>query len=395
MIYDYQSKSGVIVPDTANVREEVANEFKEALGQDLDTSDSTPQGLLINAETVARQSVANNNALLANQINPNIAEGVFLDAIWGLTGGQRLKATKTLVYNVLLKGIPSTTIAEGLIVQSGSNEFTSISTVTLNAQGSASVTFQAVNSGAIACPINTLTQIITPVLGLESVNNPIAGVIGKEEESDQAARKRRRNTLALQGVALPEAIISNLYDLDGVKSLAFRENTANETAIIDGITMKPHSIWACINGGSEQDIAKTLLNTKSLGAGYNGNIEVNVIDETSGQRYKVQFDRPEEILIYIKVTVNTTYSSVDPYTAIASAIINYANGEQEGEVGFVVGSSISPFEISGAVNREYPSLFVKKVELSTDGVNYAVAEINIALDQLAITTEGLVSVVVE
>lgn len=395
MIYDYQSKSGVIVPDTANVREEVANEFKEALGQDLDTSDSTPQGLLINAETVARQSVANNNALLANQINPNIAEGVFLDAIWALTGGQRLKATKTLVYNVILKGVPNTTISEGLIVQSGSNEFESISTITLNSTGDANVTFQAVNSGAIPCPVNTLTQIVTPILGLESVNNPIAGVIGKGEESDQASRKRRRNTLALQGVALPEAIVSNLYDLDGVKSLAFRENTANERTIIDGITMNPHSIWACIDGGSEQDIAKTLLNTKSLGAGYNGSIEINVIDNESGQQYKVQFDRPKEILIYIKVTVNTGGSTADPYTAIPSSINNYANGAQEGEDGFVVGSSVSPFEIASAINREYPSLFVKKVELSTDGVNYSVAEINIALNQLAITTEGLVTVVVE
>lgn len=395
MIYDYLTNSGVIVPDTADTRNEVVNEWKQALSQDLVTDDETPEGLLINAETLARQAVARNNAKLANQINPNIAEGVFLDAIWALTGGQRYQATHTIVYNVILRGVPGTIIPESTIIQSGNNQFESLSQVTLNASGQATVNFQSIELGAIPCPVNTLTQIITPVLGLETVNNPLSGRLGKEQESDQAARIRRRNTLALQGRALPEAIISDLYALDGVRSLAFRENTSDQTAVIDGISMKPHSIWVCVDGGSDTDIATSLLNTKSLGAGYNGSTVIDVVEPTSGQTYEVMFDRPTQIPIYIKVTIKNNTSTLNPNLVIRESIMNYVNGDQEGEEGFVVGANVSPFELASAINREYPILFIRKVEISKDGINYSIDELEIALDQLAVTTQGLITVVLE
>ncbi len=394
-MYEYLTESGVIVPDTADTRNEVVSEWRNALGQDLITDDETPQGLLINAETIARQEVARNNANIANQINPDLAEGVFLDAIWALTGGGRYKATHTIVKNVELRGVPTTSVPEGTILQSGSNQFESISQTTLNASGKAVVNFQSLALGAIPCPVNTLTQIITPVLGLETTNNPLSGVLGKEEETDQAARLRRRNTLALQGRALPEAIISDLYSLDGVRSLAFRENVSNETAIIDGIEMKPHSIWVCVDGGSDSDIAKSLLNTKSLGAGYNGDVNISVVETVSGQTYEVLFDRPEPVLIYIRVIIKKNNTAIDANLAIRSSIIRYVSGEQEGEQGFVVGNSVSPFELASAVNREYPTLYVKKVEVSTDNVVYSSDTLPIALDEIAITTEGLILVVTE
>ena len=77
----YVTNTGVIVPDTADVKTQVQNEFKEALGQDLSLEDSTPQGRLIDAETIARKAVLTNNAQIANQLNPNTASGVYLDAI--------------------------------------------------------------------------------------------------------------------------------------------------------------------------------------------------------------------------------------------------------------------------------------------------------------------------
>ena len=394
-MYEYLTESGIIVPDTADTRNEVASEWRNALGQDLIIDDETPQGLLINAETIARQEVARNNANIANQINPDLAEGVFLDSIWALTGGGRYKATHTIVQNVELRGVPATRVPEGTILQSGNNQFESISQATLNESGRAFANFQSLALGAIPCPVNTLTQIITPVLGLETTNNPLSGVLGKEEETDQAARLRRRNTLALQGRALPEAIISDLYSLDGVRSLAFRENVSNETAIIDGIEMKPHSIWVCVDGGSDSDIAKSLLNTKSLGAGYNGDVNISVVETVSGQAYEVLFDRPEPVLIYIRVTIKKNNTAIDANLAIRSSIIRYVSGEQEGEQGFVVGNSVSPFELASAVNREHPTLYVKKVEVSTDNVVYSSDTLSIALDEIAITTEGLILVVTE
>ena len=96
-VYDYILTTGVIVSDTGVINEEVITEYQQAFGSDLVTTPNTPQGVLITAETAARVAVADNNAALANQINPNVAGGVFLDAIGALTGTYRTPATPSTV----------------------------------------------------------------------------------------------------------------------------------------------------------------------------------------------------------------------------------------------------------------------------------------------------------
>ena len=93
----YTTQNGVLVPDTADLKSDVEQEFTNALGQGLDLSPETPQGRQIEAETLARKEVLNNNALIANALNPNTSFGVFLDALSALTGTTRRWATHTLV----------------------------------------------------------------------------------------------------------------------------------------------------------------------------------------------------------------------------------------------------------------------------------------------------------
>src|ERR1700744_6527208 len=100
--YEYLQQTGVVVPDTSGLLADVQTEYQTVFGSDLIVTPNTPQGVLITAETLARTEVVNNNAALANQINPNVAGGVFLDAILALTGVQRTPASPTLVTNVTL-----------------------------------------------------------------------------------------------------------------------------------------------------------------------------------------------------------------------------------------------------------------------------------------------------
>src|SRR5262245_56358910 len=111
--FEYITETGVIVPDTAELQTQVEGEFKEAFGADLIVTPNTPQGVLITAEVSARSGVLRNNAALANQINPNLAGGVFLDAIWSLTGGQREAADFSFIPDVSLLGLPGLPIPAG------------------------------------------------------------------------------------------------------------------------------------------------------------------------------------------------------------------------------------------------------------------------------------------
>lgn len=394
MSYQYIDSTGVIVADTADTLTTVQNEFKAAFGSDLIVTADTPQGVLITAEALARDAVIRNNADVANQINPNLAGGIFLDAICALTGVERIAATRSSV-TAQLTGVAATLIPAGSQAQTAAGDiFFSASDVTLDVNGEGSVTFYSQSYGPIACGVSELTQIVTGVLGWETITNWDAAVLGANLQSDVSLRAYRRNTLAQQGVSISEAITSALNAVDGVKSLSFRENTANTTATIDGISMVAKSVYACVDGGTDAAVAAALLANKTCGAAWNGSTTVSVVDEFSGQTYSVSFARPTEIDISVKVTIRSGTSLTDPETAVKNSIVAYANGEMGDESGFTVGNNVSPFELAGAVNQQNPSIFVKLVEISADGGGtWQSTEYAIALDEVARTNVGLISVV--
>ncbi|UVE47619.1 hypothetical protein KS461_10130 [Pseudomonas chlororaphis] len=391
--FEYITSTGVIVPDTAEIQAEVISEWKASFGQDLDVGAETPQGVMITAEVEARDNVARNNADLANQINPDQAGGIFLDAIWSLTRGGRLAATRSQAIGVILGGQPGTIIQVGsrASVEGTGDLFELAATVIIGSNQEAIGVFQSVEFGPIKAPATQLKNIVTGVLGWETVSNPANAIEGRLQESDISARRRRRNTLALQSVAMPEATVSRLYDTEGVESLSFRENITNTPQTIDGVLLKPHSVYACVDGGSDQAVAEALLASKSLGSGWNGSVTVNVVNAASGQTYVVQFDRPQVVPVFIRVTAR--YNNVDGQTIIPDAVMRYVNGGLEGDAGFVVGNDVSPFELAGAVNQVEPRIFVRLVEISTDGVIWQSNALSISIQQKAQTTLGSIQVI--
>lgn len=391
--YEFITSRGVIVPDTASLRTDVENEWKEAFGQDLVVTPDTPQGVLITAETEARDAVARNNAELANQINPDIAGGIFLDAIWRLTRGTRRPATRSIISGAILGGVANTIVPAGSLaaVQGSGDQFRTTATVIIGAGGTATVNLESVEFGPIAAPAGQLVNVATAVLGWETITNPSAAALGRLEESDIAARRRRRQTLALQGASLPEAIMSRVSALEGVRSIAFRENVANTTQVIDGLTLDPHSVYVAVDGGVQAEIADALLASKSTGAGWNGNTSVSVVDPFSGQTMTVLYEIPAAIQVFARVTAR--FNGLDGQTIIPQAIVDYANGELEGDEGFAIGRDVNPFELAGAINQVEPRIFVTLVELSTDGITYSAAPITISLQEVARISAGSVTVI--
>lgn len=392
--YTYVESTGTIVPDTAAIQAGVEAEFKAAFGADLIVTPNTPQGVLIAAETSARSAVVRNNAAVANQINPNLAGGVFLDAIWALTRGQRIAASYSVCYGTSLTGLAGTVIPAGSQASLPDGTlFASVSAVTLGPGGTATVDFQAVETGPIAVSAGALSQIVTAVLGWDTISNPTAAVPGRLVEGDIAARSRRKNTLSLQNVALPQSITSALYDVPNVVSLAFRENYTSAPATIDGIALVANSVWACVDGGTDTAVATAMLAHKSLGANWNGAVTVNVVEPVSGQTYTVKFDRPTSVAVQARLTVRNLSALIDVTAAVRQAILDYANGLIEGEAGFVVGAKVSAFELAGAVNRQTPGVYVQMCEVSLlSPVSWVAGEIAIALNQKATILSGNIAV---
>ena len=404
-VYEYLLTTGVIISDTSVIQTDVENEFKDAFGTDLVISPNSPQGVLITAETAARVAVADNNAALANQINPNVAGGVFLDAIGALTGSFRSPATPSTV-TVTLTGVSGTTIPAGSQVSDSvyQNVFQTVASVTI-VDGSATVIMTSVLNGMIVAGANTLTQILTAVLGWETCNNPAAAVLGTTTESDEEFRNDLRVTLAAQGASTAQAIISAVNQVENVKSSKFLENIAPTTQTIEGVVMIGHSIYMCVDGGLPLSVAEAMQSKKSAGAAYNNgasgayggtNVSQDVIVPYSGQTITVLFDTPDIIQIGVAISVVVTQSVQDPTTAVQDAILNYANGLLSNQAGLVVGANVSPWELSGAVTSQYPGIYVQSLQIksSTLSIAYQYTEIAIAPWQKAVIQQSAIVVTV-
>jgi len=399
--YDYIEETGTIIPQTSNILGETQQEYKEVFGDDLNVAPSTRQGRLIAAETLSRSSVVRNNAALANQINPNLSGGIALDAIIALTNPEgRDSASSTFVASVDLAGVPGTIIPALSVAQTPAGDrFVSLTTVTLDVGGNATVDFQSEVEGPIPCGIGQLTSIVDGPLGWETVNNTIAGVLGTDRQSDVSAKRVRRNTLATQGTALSEAIISGLSNpliTPGVRSVAFRENPTDAPVIIDNVNLVANSIWACVDGGTDIDIANTLLNRKNGGCNYNGSVVVNdVVDPSSGQLYDISFERPTDVPVIVRATVQVNEALQDPETEVRQAILDYANQLLPNFDGFVVGNNVSPFQISGAVTQEVSGIFVAMMEVSLAApVSWQTTEIPLEIFEQASIGSNDITVIV-
>lgn len=401
--YEFVTDTGVIIPDTSTVLAEVEAEWIAIFGADLDLDPETPEGVLIAAEVTNRIAAATNNALLANQINPDFASGTFIDAIWALTGGARAAATRSgFSTNVDLTGVSGTLIFAGTIAATtAGDQF--VSTVTTPILGGvASVPFVSVETGAIPCPINSLTVIVTAVIGWETVNNPVAATLGVATQTDISTRAERKQTLGAQGSALSVAVFSKVRAVANVTSLTFREN---QTAVAitptppDNIDLVANSVWVCVSGGTDADVAAALLNSKTAGADWNnGNsalpVTEVVLDTTSGQNYTVEFDRPDLIPVLYRVTILPTTIS-NSSDIIKNAVEAYVNGELDGLTGLDVGADVTGWSAAAAVGIVEPGLIVTKVEVTTVlAASFQTATIDIELFEQATADASSVSVLI-
>ena len=402
--YQYNTTTGVIVPDTSDVKAEVEQEFKTALqADDLDTSPATPQGRLIEAETIARKRTIENMALIGNMMNKDQAFGKWLDSLGATFGVVRIGATRTRV-SCTVSGEEGTVIPENAQAKDTSgNIYYLENSVTIGSGGTATADFLCMEKGAIECPAGTLTQIVTAVLGWESITNSTDGDKGYNEESDNEFRQKF-GTKQYQGKALVDDVRSAILAVDGVKSCYVKSNgksvsdtIVNESDSNLNITLPAHSLYVCVDGGDNDEIARAIFNTYSIGCDFaSSNNETTVVDE-GGVSYDIYFDNFEasgggtNIPIYVAITVKTG-STNDLTDSIKEAIQSYANNEIESVDGLKVGVNVNAFEIACAVNEQIPELFVQSVKIGLSSGSETLDNIAIGANEKAIIPKANITV---
>lgn len=370
-LYEFVSKSGIAIPDTSTLKTKVEQMMYTIFGADLDVTEETPMGRLIEAITMLMAQTLGVNAQNANQLNIYQSTGAYLDAIGSLFGVVRKGATRTRV-KIKVTGTCDTVPAESLIETENGDMFFVEDDIELQ-NGTGEGYALSSETGAVPCDFGTLTKIQSQVIGWESVTNMATSpVYGTSVETDAAFRERIIAARAT-GSASVEAIANAIYSCDDQVSSCFvLENGYNQPIVKRGVTLPAHTIYACVNGGNEDAIAQAIFRTKTTGAGYVQSAGTatkktkTITDSLSGQTYSIIFFRPIELSVSFEVSVNrNSYGGMNIVSDLRKALQDYAN-----ECG--IGGSISKSGAVAYIAQKIPAVEVTDISMSIGGANYNV-----------------------
>jgi uncharacterized phage protein gp47/JayE len=159
---------------------------------------------------------------------------------------------------------------------------------------------KAVLYGEVTQEVGSINQIVTPVLGWDSVANTSSPSGGRLTETDAELRLRFRNTKFERAINSVESLYSAITLVSGVSSFAVYENDTGST---NSIGLPPHSFQAIVEGGLSADIATALWQNKPAGITSFGNTPTTILD-SNGFEHIIRFSRPT--LSNIKVEISLT-----------------------------------------------------------------------------------------
>lgn len=324
----FNQSTGVAVPSTREIRADIEAMVLERI-PGISTDSATPMGQIIDIITAEVEAKNAEIAFLANQYNPAIAQGVFLDGLAALYGLERKTSEPTIV-QCTCTGLRGTVIPYGAIVQDGNgNQLRQnrVGGVAIGDDGTVSTFFATVEHGAIEIGPETVTQIVTVIAGWDAVTNEAAGITGRVVESDSELYTRMIQSYAINANGSVANIQSNLQALEGVLDCTVLENTSNQPVQQFGVTLEPHSIGVAIVGGEDTEIAEVIFNRKPGGTATTGDTQVTFVDTGHlNAPYTYNIIRPDPVTFDVQVNFFGSALSDATQQAIKAAIQDDFNG---------------------------------------------------------------------
>lgn len=272
--------TGVVLPAEADVLTGVQSDINQAFGGGVNPALNTPQGQLSQSLTAIIGDKNNQIAEVANQVNPDYADGRWQDAIGRIYFIDRNPAEATAI-NVTCVGLSGTVIPVGAKVSDANgNIYACTAAGTIPTGGSISLQFACAVYGPTAVPATV--SIYQTVVGWDTATIT-GGTVGSNVESRADFEYRRRNSVALNGKGSLPSIYANVFAVSGVLDVYVAENTTNAPITVgsSNYSLAPHSIYVAAVGGTAANIAQAIWLKKDVGADYNGNTSV-VVTDTSG-----------------------------------------------------------------------------------------------------------------
>lgn len=385
----YIDNSGIHVPSYRDIIDYYVSKAKEIFGSDIylgeDSQDYQMLSILARASAASLQAAVDSY----NARDPDTAFDDTLDGLVTINGIERKPSTYSTV-NLNLTGIPYTIIRGGVVQSVSGDKWNLPSEVVLGADGKALVTGIAQEKGAVVALTGEINKIVTPTYGWSTVDNPDAANVGQPVETTPALKARRKIAVATPSQTPLESLSAGINNLLGVTDFQVYEN---DTKVTDSRGFPGNSITAVVQGGVDEEIAKTISKLKNMGVLSYGDVTIPVTNEY-GSTLNISFFRPELVPTYI--TVNIT--PLSGYTTevgdqIKQAIIDYYSNMKIGdnlynsqlwEAALSVSPDVRPYfainpakgitvglESGSQSNQNLTATFKQKFTLDSDNITIA------------------------
>lgn len=338
--------------------------FGPSINLDADSMDG--QSLGIFAESISNLDQLSEDVY--HSLNPQSATGLALSRLVQLNGIRRIEGTYSTV-DLLCVGQQGTVIPAGSLVKSTSTNatFQTIADATIPLAGQISIAAKASSKGVVLAPAGTLTKIDSPIYGWQTSTNLLDAVPGRDEETDEKLRLRRRASTSTPGQAILDAIYGALSNLSAVLQAKVYENA---TDAIDANSLPPHSIYCIVEGGADADILKTIWLKKTAGTTTYGTTSGTVSD-SQGNPHTLKFSRPTSVNAYVTVNLHTRPGwPTDGVQRIKDALTAWAVANQS--IGEEVIQSRLFDPINSVPGHSIDSLFIGTAAAPTGTANIAV-----------------------
>jgi len=302
---------GIQVQTFQEIYDELAAGYRAIYGEDINLDADSPDGQRVAIEAQLVLDAQSFGALEYNQRDPDFALGQSLNSIIKLSGITRRPATRSQVDVSIVTDRPMTLPEDYAVEDDLGQAWTTLNAIDIIA-GATTVTLFAENFGAVEADPATIVNPVTVVIGVLSVTNPLAAVVGIDEETDQELRVRRNGSLETPQSSSTGRMFTALASLTNVTDVVVYEN---DTDITDADGIPAHSLWIVVEGGAVSDIVETMVKNKTGGKGMVGAVTGTFNESVlrpDGSTFVIvhtmTFDRPS--IVPVMVRLDATFVDV-------------------------------------------------------------------------------------
>ncbi|WP_023640352.1 baseplate J/gp47 family protein [Dickeya zeae] len=394
------TENGLLVPDVSDVLAGRLTDMTTALGGGASQSLSSPQGQIAQSDTEIIAQEYDKLLCLFNQVNPDYATGRWQDGIGRIYFMDRISAQGTVV-TAQCVGLVGTIIPAGsTAIDVNGYIYATSDPATIPTSGTVDVQFTCQTTGPIACGAGQLNQIYRAVSGWDSVNNSTAGVVGVNVESRIAFETRRKQSVSRKARNQDGATLAALLATTNVLD-AYVWSNRTAAAVIKGetnVSVAAHSIWICVYGGADADVAEAIFGTYNPGCNFNGSATHTVYDsmnyEAPYPEYVMQWQKATPTPVYFKITLDGSLNPPSDITSQVKTMVQTVfNGNYDGIVKARIGATINAGKYYAPVISISPdSVGILSLEVSPDGVTFT-PSVTMGIDQVPTIQASNITVV--